>query len=47
MNRMVTARRYAIGCALAAAIVAGAVLAWTAYTIHDTGRAHRRAKGLR
>lgn len=42
-----TARRYLTGCAVAAALTVTAVLTWTAYTIHDTGRAHRRAKGHR
>lgn len=42
-----TARRYLAGCVVAAAIITGVVLAVTAWTIHDTGRAHRQARGLR
>lgn len=42
-----SARRFLAGCTVAAAAITATVLAVTAWTIHETGRAHRHAKGHR
>lgn len=42
-----SARRYVASCAVAAAVTVAAMLAWTGYRIRETGRAHRRARGMR
>lgn len=42
-----SARRYVLGCGIAAAAVITLALAATAWANHESSRAHRRAKGTR